>query len=289
MGTLGLGLTVACAVLAGTRLDAEVLYGLGGNNTLLSFDSANPAAVTTRPILGADPLVGIDLRPANGALYGVSLSQSIYTIDLFTGAATAVSGTPFSTSTAGTSFGFDFNPTVDRIRIVNDAAQNFRVNPDTGTAIVDGTLAYAVGDPGFGLDPTIVGAAYGNNFAGSSLSPLYTLDSRFDTLVRQNPANSGVLSTVGYLGVNFTGAGGFDISGASGNAYAALTPAGGGGSQLYQIDLASGASTSLGAIGFGGTVLGLAAPVPEPSTWSLLLVGLGSYLVLARWRRSVKS
>ncbi len=284
----GFGVVAIATVLSGTRAGAETLYGLGANNTLVTFDSANPALVTTRPILGADPLVGIDFRPANGVLYGMSSSRFLYTINLTSGLASPVSGTPFSASAAGTSFGFDFNPTVDRIRIVNDAAENFRANPDTGTALVDGTLAYAVGDTAFGLDPTIVGAAYANNFAGSSLSPLLVLDARLDTLARQNPANSGVLTTIGFLGVNFTGAGGFDVSGLSGTAYAALTPAAGGGSQLYQINVASGAATSLGAIGFGGNLVGLAAPVPEPSTWAMLVAGIGCFFGMTRWRRSTK-
>lgn len=284
------GLTVAVVtfVFSATRSRAEILYGLGANNTLLSFDSANPAAVTTRAIIGAAPLVGIDFRPANNMLYGVSSSRLLYTIDLITGMAMNVSGTPFSGSTAGTSFGFDFNPTVDRIRIVNDAAENFRANPNDGTAIVDGTLAYAVGDPGFGIDPTVVGMAYANNFPGATSTALFGLDSRFDTLVQQNPANSGVLTTIGLLGVNFTGPGGFDISGLSGMAYAALTPASGGAAQLYQINVATGAATPIGAIGFAGDVMGLAAPIPEPSTWAMLATGVVCFLGMTRCRRSTR-
>jgi hypothetical protein len=41
---------------------------------------------------------------------------------------------------AGTSFGFDFNPTVDRIRLVSDSGQNLRLNPNSGAGATTTTL-----------------------------------------------------------------------------------------------------------------------------------------------------
>ena len=35
----------------------------------------------------------------------------------------------------GTNFGFDFNPSVDRVRVVTDTGLNFRINPNTGVLI----------------------------------------------------------------------------------------------------------------------------------------------------------
>ena len=46
-------------------------------------------------------------------------------VDPARGAAIAV-GAPFTPGTDGTAFGFDFNPTVDRIRVVSDTGQNLR-------------------------------------------------------------------------------------------------------------------------------------------------------------------
>ena len=43
---------------------------------------------------------------------------------------------------AATVFGIDFNPTVDRVRVVNSAGQNFRMNPNNG-AFVDGNAMAA--------------------------------------------------------------------------------------------------------------------------------------------------
>ncbi len=61
---------------------------------------------------------------------------------------------------SGTTFGVDFNPAADRLRIVSDAGQNLRhnVNPN-GVTLADGTLNYTAGTPASG----IVAAAYTNN------------------------------------------------------------------------------------------------------------------------------
>ena len=65
---------------------------------------------------------------------------------------------------AGTRFGVDFNPTVDRLRIVSDAGENLRVNPDTGALVLaDGALT-----AGF----SVTAAAYTNNFAGATTTAL---------------------------------------------------------------------------------------------------------------------
>ena len=42
----------------------------------------------------------------------------------------------------GTAFGVDFNPTVDRLRVVGDDGQNLRINVDNGVATADGSLNF---------------------------------------------------------------------------------------------------------------------------------------------------
>lgn len=273
---------VFCLLLAVSSLVArgELVYGLS-QNTLFTFDSQNPGTIGgIRPItgLGTDTLVGIDIRPETGALFGLSSSLTLFTIDPATGFASQVNGTPFGTST-GSSFGFDFNPVPDAVRAVNNAAQNFRVSPSGSLIANDGTLAYAVGDPNFGQDPAIVGVAYANNNPNATTTSLYGIDSTSDTLVLIASPNSGVLGTQGLLGVNTSEKVSFDISGVTGNAYAALTGPNGAVSGFYQIDLASGTATLVGNIGFGATLDGLTvAVVPEPGTWTLLILGLLAFI-----------
>ena len=102
------------------------------------------------------------------------------------------------------SFGFDFNPTVDRIRLVTNNDQNLRLNPETGmVAATDGTINPAVA--------TITAVAYTNSFAGASTTTLYDIDVASDKLFIQNPPNNGTLTAVGSLGVQALGEAGFDI------------------------------------------------------------------------------
>jgi hypothetical protein len=168
---------------------------------------------------------------------------------------------------SGTAFGFDFNPTVDRIRVTSDADINLRVHPDTGALVAtDGPLAYAADDPNVGQNPFVTASAYTNNFAGATTTTLYDIDTNLDVLVTQIPPNSGTLNTVGPLGVNATDVNGFDIATFSGTAFAALNT-GGNESVLYTVNLATGAVTPVGQIGPAGTgaVRGLAVANAFPN------------------------
>src|SRR5206468_10009893 len=120
---------------------------------------------------------------------------------------------------------------------------------------VDRPLAYARQDPHFGEQPAIAGAAYSNDVAGADATDMFDLDSAHDLLVRQDPPNDGTLLTVGPLGVHVPPEAGFDIvtDGTGKNrAFAAFS------STLYEIDLASGKATAIGAIGGpSGSIVGL--------------------------------
>ena len=124
-----------------------------------------------------EQIVGLDVRPADKQLVALGSTSRLYRIDGASGAATAIGSASFVPAFAGTSLGFDFNPTVDRIRVTSDARQNLRLHPDTGaTAAVDGQLAYAAGDAGAGSTPRIVGSAYTNSVAGATTTQLFDLD-----------------------------------------------------------------------------------------------------------------
>jgi hypothetical protein len=267
------------------------LVALTNVDQVITFDSAAPTIIiTANAITGmgqGEDMLGITTRPATGQLYGLTNVGRIYTIDAYTGVATfktalSADGTdataPF-TRLLGASFEIDFNPVVDRMRVVSDADQNLRINVDTGATITDTTLAYIASDPRFGKDPNIVGAGYQNpdNDAATGTT-LFGIDSRFDILVTQNPANDGTLTTVGSLGLNTNTRVGFDI-GLDGTAYATLTPQAGGvnngtDSALYTINLATGAATLVGKIGGGGyTVLNVQAMLPARPIFAVTLQG----------------
>jgi len=235
---------------------AETIVALTSGKRLLFFDSATPGTVTktiTISTVGNEALTAIDFRPATGNLYAFGASGRFYILNLTTGAASNPPAVPVVVP--GTSFDIDFNPTADVVRVTSDADFNFRFNPDDGTIVQqDPNLAYAAGDAHAGANPTIVGSAYTNNFAGAGATVLYDIDSGLDTLAIQNPPNAGTLNTVGPLGVNTSDQVGFDISQGTGVAYASLTV--GGTAGLYTISLANGAATLVGNIGNAGSLSG---------------------------------
>ncbi|TAE22998.1 MAG: DUF4394 domain-containing protein [Cytophagales bacterium] len=217
---------------------SPVAYAVDGLNRLMTFNPLSPGTPIMRMLTGlqmGEMLVGIDFRPANGQLYGISNMSRMYTINTANGAATAVGGA-FSPMLMSADVGMDFNPTVDRIRVVTATGQNLRLNPDTGALVaVDGNL-----NPGM---PNVTATAYTNNFAGATTTTMINIDSNTDRLVRQDPPNAGGQVDIGPLGLNVEGANGFDIGGTSNVGYALLRQ--GVMSGVYRIDLSTGAATSV--------------------------------------------
>ena len=254
----------ACDDPTGSSFDPQGrrIFALDGAGNLVTFGSQNPGEVRSTAITGlqsGETLVGLDFRPANGTLVAVGSSSRVYRVDTLTAAVTAVGSAPFSPVLAGTAFGFDFNPTVDRIRVHGSAGQNLRLHPDLGTvAATDTALTYAPGDQGAGTTPRITGTAYTNSVTGASTTQLFGIDSNRDVLVLVGAPNGGRMTTVGALGVNTSDDVGFDILGADAarEVYAALTVASR--SELYTINLTTGAATRVGRIGTSSPVRGIA-------------------------------
>ncbi|GAA0625561.1 DUF4394 domain-containing protein [Kribbella sandramycini] len=274
---VALGAVVAAAptASASARGASPDLYLLESDGSLSVRDAQRPLLaehrVKVRGLKAHDRLVGIDVRPATGKLYAIAKSGQLYTLDVKSGRATAV-GTP-AAGALGSSVGIDFNPTVDRIRVVTSSGRNLRVHPDTGAvAATDVNLAYAAG----GSAPRVAAAGYTDSFAGATSTGLYVLDAARDALATQGTLpgatpvvspNSGQLFPVGRLGRDISAVNGFDIFGkgrGSFNArdYDAIAAVRGGhglfgGSQLVRVDLKTGRTSPLLALGLGD-VVGLA-------------------------------
>jgi Domain of unknown function (DUF4394) len=286
MRGIALMVILTLALIAGPGpVGAESIVGLTPNNQIFSFDSTNPgtigALIPVSGLVAGASLVGIDFQPANpGNLVGVGQNPNgtgnVYTINPITGAANVINTIPALT---GTAFGVDFNPVPNALRIVSNANQNLRiVAGGTGMVNTDGAL-----NPG---NPGVVGAAYSNNFAGATVTTLYDIGSAADLLFTQGSPNgspispnTGTLLQVGALDVDANDLTGFDISAFTGVAFASLTP--GAGSNLYTINLATGAATLVGPIDGGAfQVRDIAVPnIPVPGSLALLGMGAAALLV----------
>ncbi|HEY0063579.1 MAG TPA: DUF4394 domain-containing protein [Telluria sp.] len=229
---------------------APMVYGLTDGARIVGFKPATPGTLTTDVALSGlnagEKLLGFDVRPKDGLLYGITSAARIVTIDPVSGVSTAKSTlaadpadltAPFA-AIGGAQFAVDFNPVADRLRVISDSGQSLRINVDSGATTTDGTINR------IGATPMVSAAAYANSFAGTTSTMLFDIDTSSDNLALQNPPNEGTLTNVGALGLDVTGDVGIDIAGgANGLVLAALRTSATGASLIYRVDLATGAAT----------------------------------------------
>ena len=198
--------------------DEGIIFYALDKNSLAKYSTAKPEKlISSSKVAGLQPdekILGIDFRPATAELYALGSNSRLYTINTYTGMATfvaALSNIPTGSTTAvplllsGTSFAFDFNPTVDRIRIISNTGQNLRAHPMTGVTLVDGSI-----NPS---PLSVNAAAYSNNDTVSSTpTKLFALEISNDKIHEVNPPNNGTLTDPLPIKLNISGDGGFDIA-----------------------------------------------------------------------------
>ena len=274
------GMAACAAVAPEGPLTKETVWAVTAGHQLIKFNGGQPGRILERKevsgLANDESIVGIDFRVARGVLYALSSAGRLYTLDTASGALKPV-GAGAVALTAGAAYGVDFNPTVDRIRVVNDAGQNLRLHPDTGAQVdfdpatpgiqADGKLAYASGDVHAGAAPRLAAAAYTYNKKDDKLTTNFAIDRAFGTLVTQGtregvqPAvspNTGQLFTVGSLGLGPLEDVSFDISDLDNTALAAAATSVDKRTRLYRIDLQSGQARPLGMVGDGAALRGMA-------------------------------
>lgn len=234
----------ALVALAGSAA-ATPLIGLTADNALLRIDSDTRRASAPMRITGADGrIIGIDQRPQDGRLYGVTDRGQIVTIDPSNGRATQVSRLNMEFTSGGRAV-MDFNPVANRLRLMGMNGVNFRVNVDTGEVARDGELKYQAGSPWAEARPRIVAGAYSNSVTGAQQTALYTLDTLVRSFNLQAPPNDGVQQSRGMLPDGLPAGVAFDIlsDGQGGNTGFLLA-----GNTLHRLDIANGATTALGPV-----------------------------------------
>ena len=235
---------VAFVALAGS-VQAATLIGLTADNALVRIDSDTRRAAAPVRISGADGrVIGIDQRPQDGRLYGVTEHGQIVTIDPANGRATQVSRLNMDFQSGGRAV-VDFNPVANRLRLMGMNGVNFRVNVETGEVARDGELKFQAGSPNAESRPRIVAGAYSNSVGGAQMTALYTIDTLLRTFNLQAPPNDGVQQVRGQLPDGLPAGVAFDIlaDGQGGNMAFLLA-----GNTLHSVNIENGAATALGPV-----------------------------------------
>jgi len=222
------------------RADGQIV-GLVDGKSIVTVDPSNRKVTKTVNIRGAGRIVGIDTRPADRMLYGLTSDGNIVTIDVRTGQATMKSklSQKWMSASAVT---FDFNPVADRLRLMSAEGVSWRINVDDGMVTVDGSHKYK---DMAGQTPRVVAGAYTNSLKGTKTTTLYAIDAATNSLMTQNPPNDGVLNSVGPLGITIKGPVSFNIVASGPDQNAAWLAMGG---VLYSVDLATGKAAMAGKI-----------------------------------------
>lgn len=246
---------VGALAVSATAASAATIVALQGGTTLTSIDSDQKKVTGSVKLDGGASLVGIDVRPKDGKVYGLAPDGTIVTVDAATGKWQKVSQLSEKLP-AGATISVDFNPVADRMRIVTSTGVSLRVNVEDGKAAVDGSLKYADADAMKGKSPMVTAIAYSNSFAGTKETAMYDIDAAAGVLVKQAPPNDGILNTIGSLGMKPDGAIALDIMSDGKGGNTAFLMAGG---TLHTLDLTSGQAKAIGPVaGLKGAVLDIA-------------------------------
>jgi Domain of unknown function (DUF4394) len=252
------------------------VVGLTDDGRLVRFDTDSPGRTRgigkVKGLAGDMSLVGIDYRVQDGKLYGVGNAGGIYTLS--TGDAATKVG-QLTVALSGTSFGVDFNPAANRLRVVSDTGQNLRHNLDDATATTPPLAGNTMMDGNLTVPPSttpvmgVAGAAYTNNdLDPNTVTTLFDLDTAADQIVVQSPANGGQLAPTGKLLVDAGPVAGFDIYSRTafgttqGNVgFATVSVLGR--SSLYQVSLLTGRLTRIGSFRPSAQVADIAIPLDQ--------------------------
>ncbi len=249
------GVSLLALAIGTASAQAGTLLGLTADNKLVKIDTATGAASAPMAIDGVGKVVGIDVRPADGKLWGLTETGQLVTIDHMNGKATA--GAMLSEKTAlGARPVVDFNPAADRLRVVGANGASLRINVETGATTVDKPLNYDASDANAAKKPMVAAGAYTNSMKGAKSTELFHVDGATGALVLQNPPNDGVLKTRGAVGIPAAADAVMDIDNEAEGKNTAWVIAG---NTIYTVDLASGKATQVGMVkGMNGKLVDIA-------------------------------
>lgn len=180
---------------------AAPAVGLTGDRTVVLFDTETLEVSGTTEVQGVDRLLGIDMRPSDGSLVGVTSEFEVVAIDLDSRETREMSRMDKTLPVSDMPVIVDFNPMADKLRFMTGTT-NHRVDVDTGAVTVDGSLAFEESDMHAGEAPAIVAAAYINSHGKPDGTAMYDIDSTIVALLQQTSPNDGTLVAIGKLGLD---------------------------------------------------------------------------------------
>jgi hypothetical protein len=260
---------------SGTERNSLNVIGLTSDQRLICFNEHRPdRAQDIGSVSGLQvdtALIGIDFRVQDGKLYGVGNAGGVYVFE--ENKPVPIFVNRLTVPLDGASFGVDFNPAADRLRVTSDKGQNLRHNVNAGgVTVVDDALDYPPATPVNAMGPDalgIGGSAYTNNDLDASTgTTLYALDAVLDQVALQSPPNDGTLAATGKLTVDTAPEIGFDIystvrDGVTVNVQALASLSVDGNSGLYSIRLSTGKATPRGYFSGQNKVIGIAIPLNQ--------------------------
>lgn len=229
VAALAAATSLVAAAPAAAHFHGAKGYALDAAGNIHTLTLGSPGGATVKAITGVpagSTILGIDERPKTGALYALVRDAagqlSAFLVNPATGAATPeltlVDGTGAPVAGNGSSFGVDFNPVADALRITSDAGQNLRVLPSDraaglkGRTFVDGALSY---DPITASPRATAGginaSAYTQNLFAPTTTTLFNIDSSKSALTTQTPPNDGTQVKKADLALGGRPVQGFDI------------------------------------------------------------------------------
>lgn len=217
---------------------------------------AAPAEPLTRSFVTGletdEKLIGIDTLPEGRSerIFGVGTSGTVYEVDPETNEASPAGTVPVP---GDGRIGFAFSP-FDGMFLVAYGTTAFTFDPATGAAGQRESFRYTTGDPNTGRTPDIVAVGFEVPPPTSLFSELFLVDANQNSLAREITPGSGLIETVGGLGVFFENAS-MDVA-RDGAGIVALDVPGLGQSRLFSLDTVTGKASEIA--GFEASVDGIA-------------------------------
>ena len=146
----------------------DVMYAVDLANNFLVFGSGSVKTLSAKMRITGVPflkrIIGLTIRPADGALIGVGNDSRVYTIDPLTAKATPVSSSPFTPAIASffdIHFAMALEPSGQRIRLIAaESGGNWSIDIADGSAALDPNAEYGAGTELEGRTPRLLGLVY---------------------------------------------------------------------------------------------------------------------------------